>query len=780
MLATLRNGRAIFSASLACRSAVALRTAKTSAAKAVTEEDAAPKRRLKKEGAALKKQLEKEDAAPKRRLKKEDVAPKRRLKKEDAAPKRRLKKEDAAPEEELPKEEGDAPKRRPKKKDAATKKEPLKEEGDPPKKRLKKDDAAPKKRLKKEDTALKKKKKLLEEEEDAQQKRLKKEDAATKRRLRREEAALKKKLLKEEGDALMKQLTQPGDAPEIKPTTPSTPLAHQITELLETKGKRRGNLRKTTDVATGLRRVNIISSELCDDIIGYFGTSLERHRGCDLVDLNPGIGLWSRKLHDLLQPRKHIMMEPDAEVYRPLFQDLASRKNVEVIPQSGFVWKHLLEALSTHLSNQREMEPGATPERNDTLLVTANLSTYPRTLFQERDTFSTMAAYQLMATIRTRSLFQRYGLVRMLIWVNDEEKRKFLPRTITRRRRGSFEAELSCEWIHEVAGLDGSEGDKNALRDAWMNAESGYMTMTRMAERGLTVPAGRETREHAALRAKPAFMGQRLAGVQPPFFTRPMKREIEQLKTDCDSSDFSTAMRRRLQELTTRDKLFETGNLNFLDLLQQYEAATRLATNGSPKFAAAEAKWNERVDSLKKGRHNEFLTLLDNYRLFRQDTPVMLWDRREYEPLAVRAEEFFPAAPTALLDLQPKAMHPLLRGYGASSSHSGGISETLLRFWFHMTVMSVEKAMDTVWAGFSDAASQCPSLRDVTGGGSPLTGTGALTARAINEQQWIELLQAWMDWPFRPSYASTLGRLEDSGGEGEEEDGKSGAAGMML
>lgn len=56
-------------------------------------------------------------------------------------------------------------------------------------------------------------------------------------------------------------------------------------------------MRKYVDV----KRVNIFLEKFCDDVLGYmkFGL-LERYKGCDIIDINFGVGLWSRKLNDLL------------------------------------------------------------------------------------------------------------------------------------------------------------------------------------------------------------------------------------------------------------------------------------------------------------------------------------------------------------------------------------------------------------------------------------------------------------------------------------------------
>ncbi|KAG5978458.1 hypothetical protein E4U55_006205 [Claviceps digitariae] len=529
------------------------------------------------------------------------------------------------------------------------------------------------------------------------------------------------------------------------------------------------------------RRVNIVSEGLCDDILGYIGPSLDRHRGCDLVDMNPGAGVWSRKLHDYLQPRKHVMMDLDADFYKPYLSELLAKKNVELIPKSGIVWKDLLEMIDKHLLEQHEAPPGATPARNDTLLLTANLSTYPKRPFLGFESVTTMVLYQFMSSIRTSTLFQRYGLVRMLLWVNDDDKRRLLPRSLNRRKKSVFEAELACDWIHEVAGLDAEVQDRNTLRDEWINVESASQTLQRMKAAGLDMPRGRETRAYLKLQSEPELVGQKLAGVQAPVLTRPFKQELEEMK-QLETLE-SVEDKAKFSQLKRRERCGMEDALTYLELLQERERVLELASTGpqSEEFQKADMAWNERISNMKKNPRNEFRNIRDNYHIFRQSRPALLWDRRAFEPLSAKPEEFFPNVPTALLDIQPKSMHPLLRQLGPSSSRSGDMSEVMLRCWFHHTVLPVQKSMEAIWAGFGDLIDQCPSLLDVNKGGNPMTGHGAMTVRTMNEEQWVEILQAWMDWPFRPTYTEMLGRLVDEiDDDPDDDDTKPSAMGFCF
>jgi transcription factor 1 len=51
----------------------------------------------------------------------------------------------------------------------------------------------------------------------------------------------------------------------------------------------------------------------------------------------------------------------------------------------------------------------------------------------------------------------------------------------------------------------------------------------------------------------------------------------------------------------------------------------------------------------------------------------------------------------------------------------------------------------------------------------------------MNGEQWAEIMEAWMNWPFRPSYTQMLGRLvEDMDADGDEDDAKPGATGLAF
>ncbi|KAI8668689.1 RRNA adenine N(6)-methyltransferase [Fusarium keratoplasticum] len=552
-----------------------------------------------------------------------------------------------------------------------------------------------------------------------------------------------------------------------------TPVAERLKETGLWKWQR--GRRVTKGVPVGDKhRVNIVSEKLCDDIANYIGPSLDRHRGCDLIDINPGAGLWSRTLHDLVQPRKHILMEPDVEVYGSMLSDLIERPGVQLLPKAGILWREVNDMLATCISPEKKADPNAVPERNDTLLVNINMSFAPPKKFQMFECVSTMVLYQLMSSIKTASLFQQYGLVRMLIWVNDDSKRRLVPHSATRRKRSTFEAELSCEWIREIAGKD-VEFEAQELRDEWINLESGYNTLARMKKAGLTMPSDRETFLYKTMMADESLMGQKLAGVRRPILSRPFRTELEGLESEFASSKEEEPSK-RLKALRYRGRYDIEDSTTYHELIQQGEAASQIWKTDPAAFAAADAAWNAKIQLLKKNNRKEYVIFRDNYHIFRQDPPLLHWDRRPFEPLDVRADEFYPQVPCALLDLQPKTMHKYLRQHGPTA-REGSLADAILRFWYSYSLYPVSKAMDSLWPGFGKMFPEITCLRDPAKGGSPLSGDGEMPARCVNEKQWTEIVETFLNWPFVPEYQELVGRMMDESEGEDEDDAKSGATG---
>ncbi|KAB5536248.1 hypothetical protein GE09DRAFT_1141893 [Coniochaeta sp. 2T2.1] len=536
-----------------------------------------------------------------------------------------------------------------------------------------------------------------------------------------------------------------------------TPIAEQLAATNVWYYGRSAKAKGEKKIKGDKHRVNIVDEKLCDDVIGYIRPSLERHVGCDIVDLYPGAGLWSRKIHDVLQPRSHILLEPDAKLYAPFLEPLTSRPNVTILPKSGIVWGELNEVLTPkYLPHQVERNPRtSTPERNDTLLVIANLSFYPKRKYRGFANVAQLLLYQFVNSIRSGTLFQKYGLVRMLIWTGQEEVSGLVPRTIQRRKRLAVDGELSTEYITEIAGSDNGKGHEGAdrfHRDHNIDLDSVRGALERMKASGTVTPPGRETTMMKELSALTEQEQSAIcAGSIPATFDRPYRAELAELEADFAAGKFSSAdlqKHRRLIDLRYK--------VNWE--LRRHKLIHDMLSNRS----TTPAEWDEQIKHLDKYLRIEFLLQRDNLHIWRQDPPVLTWDRRPFEPLVVRDKEFFPNVPGALLDIQPKPTHPLLRQIGPGTSRAGDMFGSILGPLMRHSIDPVGKVLESIFPGAGEGV--LPNCKTVNlGEGEMPPGYPEWNARSLNEAQFVDILQHWMEWPFRPSFSELVARdSEDS------------------
>lgn len=580
------------------------------------------------------------------------------------------------------------------------------------------------------------------------------------------------------------------------------------------KGKKIGRPRKTKKVEkpkaevkekekeeekpTGDRtRVNIVSQDLVDDVITYLKPSLERNKGCDLISIYPGAGLFTKALHAALEPRSHLLLEPDEALYAPFLEPILKDKGTRLIPKSGIVWQDLSEILSPeYLPNQKEFnrkDLSKDPPRNDTLLISMNLAMHPKRKYMLFDSMSRMVVYQLLSSLRTSTLFQKYGQVRMLIWLPDDEKMGILPRTIQQRKKLAIEGELTTEYIGEVCGADSTldeEGDsvKNRsmrTRPKQFELESIRLTLLRMREAGFVTPEGRDSR------IMRQFLESGLPLEQPvpltdekAVYEKSFHKELSMLREQYEAGIFDTKspVYPRFKMLRAYSNWLEKRAERLLEFTRKHDAVVEAyseafrakASSGADTEPTdellAKAKklnedYNRECDSLAEYMIAQVNMMQDQLHALRQPAhlgPLLLWDRRPYEPLPVKATDFFPNMACTLLDIQPKAMNPHLRAIGPGTNNAGDIFDMILSVLLQSVRDPIPKLLDQVWPGTAEGVMPlCDKLTDPAEGGSPLTGAGAMGARATNEPQLMQLLDEFMKWHFRPSYADLVGRLAD-------------------
>ena len=140
--------------------------------------------------------------------------------------------------------------------------------------------------------------------------------------------------------------------------------------------------------------------------------------------------------------------------------------------------------------------------------------------------------------------------------------------------------------------------------------------------------------------------------------------------------------------------------------------------------------WKAQVDRLPPNVEPLLWQRIDDRRAFRQDPPILLWDRREAEPLAVFEEDFFPQQEMCLLDFHPRSIWPVFSGENISNYD---YFEFILGAFFINSNHSVIHGLKALAPGADEwIIPRCPSLINLTNGG--LTDLNILSIRTLNQK----------------------------------------------
>jgi transcription factor 1 len=523
--------------------------------------------------------------------------------------------------------------------------------------------------------------------------------------------------------------------------------------------------------------------------------SLMKHVGCDILDINPGPAIWSSKVHQLLQPRKHILMEPE-EIYSPFIEPLleATDSTFALHRGSGIVFSQLDSVLSKEqLPNQEELsrDDPRSFEPNETLLVLANISFYPKRPFKGFSSVAHLLLHQMVGSIVHRNFFHKYGQVRMLIWMVDGDRFLALPRHVHTRKKSSVEYAVSCSHITEVASS--TLPQKHFPRHFDAEIESARRIKARMEANGIETPAGRESVFFQQLsgittgaqgltktRAEVHRFSTELPALEAQYAAKEFgkytveggdptqiipRREITR-RGPKRVSDFYSPLYNRMKTLRHLKDSFDrriAENATWIseqrDLLSQ-QAVIHNSTGSDAqaereRLLALRKELGERVDSMLDHQNSRMMaTQLETDRCSRTDPPGFLYDRREEEPLRVKADEFFPKHELALLDFEPREFWPVLK----EDIGNYDVVEYILTSINHFPSWTVAASLKALWPGaYEWLSKECPSLTDPAKGGDD--DLSMINVRCLNTEHIKEIIEAWLRWPFKPTRGQLIGRL---------------------
>lgn len=523
---------------------------------------------------------------------------------------------------------------------------------------------------------------------------------------------------------------------------------------------------------------------LSDDALQRLSPSLARHTGCTIIDINPGAGLWSSKIHDLLRPKRHILLESE-EIYLPFLKPLldAPGSRYHLRDWSGWLpWTtepYLSEGLFPELPGTKLSEGW-----NESLLLIANVGELLR-LRPRGPPTSHVRLFHYLNNIKFKQNFQTHGSVRLLLWMQDSEKRAILPRTVSHRRKLSLEAEMSCH-IEEIVG--GSASQISQRREDILDINSSRQVAEAMAKQNIRLPFERQDEAQKLLDENLlSAQGDQKALIETTLKIASTHRawhtDLEQMKEDFRAGRFSEfegqttpAADAKLKDgKSKKSKIKATRTPEYLKLRQlqrvydgQMKSNEQINSflKQDELIKCLESDTNnqslDKVQRQKKGKElrrligdlkrslekvpkivrEAFWYISDNRRAFNQHPPLLMWDCRTAEPLIAREDEFYNPTSLALLDFQPLVSDPF-----PMSSTESSIFQILAGALFSNPCNTIFY-LNSIAPGASEAiAAEVPALRDPSRGGRQ--DLRELRARCFTPEMFYGITKAWEAWPFK-------------------------------
>lgn len=251
-----------------------------------------------------------------------------------------------------------------------------------------------------------------------------------------------------------------------------------------------------------------------DDVLQYLAPTLKPYKGCTIIDINPGLCMWSKKLHHLLKPKIHVLMEPE-ELYvdtfiKPLLQQPGSTfKHSSLCGTSSGEFldntRSLLDTVDLLPElTKREIDDPGLRQNHPSLLITGNLarktSRGKGMVVNVVSTAHNVVQNHIWTSL-SNELLHRGGLARMLWWIPDHEKGIMIPQRNQYVSGYSVGLNLGAQ-VSEVVGVKPGityyrkggmrETDiKLNERSDGISIESARQVRARMKQAGVRLPTHR-------------------------------------------------------------------------------------------------------------------------------------------------------------------------------------------------------------------------------------------------------------------------------------------------
>lgn len=527
-----------------------------------------------------------------------------------------------------------------------------------------------------------------------------------------------------------------------------------------------------------------------DDVLQHLAPSLARLTGCSIIDFNPGVGLWSSKLHDALKPKSHVLLEQDRDFYQPFLKPLldspGSRYHLrswddrEPWAPDTYVNEGLIPAL----------EKATTADgRNDSLLIIANLAYGSKQKIRGLSP-SHLHIHTYINHLRSQRAFHVHGPVRLLMWMPDSEKMVLLPKTVSVRRKLSIDLEMACN-VEEIAGgEEASLVTTRVLRETFLEMKSSERVAKRMETQNIQIPFSRQDVAKMQMYGDlldlaedntKALEDSHVATIGSKRHWHDELKQLEQDYRDGKFPRFSPSLTKLPPKDGRKERSPEYYRLSMLrghfnsndrvrakvdELIKEQEAIDRLHYGILNKaFDEPERQWKlaehqqraeafkVRRENLTKSVHDIFNHVSDNRRAFMLDPPLLMWDRRTAEPLIVHEDEFCNPTKLALLDFQPLSPNPYL-----ITSAQAAIFDLIMGGLLNHANETIY-GLNSLGPGAADAIiPHVSALQDPQRGGR--YDLSDFRVRCFTPEMIYGIVQAWDRWPFKPPISEMVAHYD--------------------
>lgn len=284
--------------------------------------------------------------------------------------------------------------------------------------------------------------------------------------------------------------------------------------------------------------------------------------------MNPGSSVWSAALNKRLNPRSHILLEPEVR-YKPIMKEFtASHPGSYWLPLDGYDWNTYSKLFASGLPWPVEhdflpLDPMFVPPEdgiNTDIIFTANLS------MAGSDGDRLLA--QFLACCALGQWVQKFGRVRFLVWVQDALRDRYLPRGVGGRNRAAVMAETVAD-VQEVVVSKALRTGKGHPRSSQLDAEGNLALKKKRfkSPKGITVGPLKKQKSRV-LKIQPMTITELEAALANIEGSRNSKKgrgkvkieRVEARHTKLDSLDIER-MRRRLLHVVEYQDDEEVANL---------------------------------------------------------------------------------------------------------------------------------------------------------------------------------------------------------------------------